>query len=391
MFPSVSAAYRLSEEKFLKDKIEFINDIKLRASYGITGNSNIGNFDSRSLFGGTGAYNNFGGINPSQLGNNQLTWEENHSLNLGLDYSLFNNRISGTIDAFRRDSKNLLLDRPLPSTSGFGSISQNVGEVRNEGLEFEIRTINFDKKFKWTTDFNITLIRNEVLKLNEGQTRIGTTVFVGESLGANYNIIYAGVNAATGRGFFLDANNNPTYLPSVAGTTDARRVFSNSLPTSFGGLTNTFSYKGFEASVLLQAQFGNTIVNNNAFFIESAGAFEIPLSQRAFDRRWLKPGDVTDQPRLYGGTETNHRGMGQFSSKNFEDASYVRLKQIAISYDLNQKLLSKIKINGLKVFIQAVNLATITGYTGFDPEVVGAEFGTFPQGKALTAGIQIGL
>jgi TonB-linked SusC/RagA family outer membrane protein len=391
LFPSVSAAYRLSEEKFFKNNVSFVNNLKLRGSYGITGNSNIGNFDAISLFIGTGAYNNQGGIQPSQLGNNLLTWEENHSLNVGLDYGLFNNRITGSLDAFRRDSKNLLLDRPLPSTSGFGSISQNVGQVRNEGLEFEINSINVDKKFKWSTNFNFTLIRNEVIKLNEGQERIGTTVFVGESLGSVFNLKYAGVNAATGRGFWLDKDNNPTYLPLTSGVNDARRIVGSTLPTSFGGLTNTFSFKGFEASVLLQSQFGNLLQNANSFFVEAAGAFEIPMSQRAFDRRWLTPGQITDQPRPYGGSEANHRGMTGFTSRNFEDGSYIRLKQVALSYDFNQKLLSKIKVSNLKLFMQAVNLATITGYTGFDPEVTAGDQGIFPQGRAVTVGIQIGL
>ena len=391
LFPSVSAAYRLSEEKFFKDNVSFVSNLKLRASYGVTGNSNIGNFDAISLFGGTGAYNNQGGIQPSQLGNDLLTWEENHSLNLGIDYGFIKDRISGSIDAFRRDSKNLLLDRPLPTTSGFGSISQNVGQVRNEGLEFEINTINTNKEFKWSTNFNFTLIRNEVLKLNEGQQRIGTTVFVGESIGAQFLLDYAGVNAATGRGFWLDKDNNPTYLPLTSGDNDARRVVGNTLPSSFGGLTNTFSFKGFEASFLLQSQFGNLLQNANSFFVEAAGAFEIPMSQRAFDRRWLTPGQITDQPRPYGGNESNHRGLTGFTSRNYEDGSYIRLKQVALSYDFNQKLLSKFKVNNLKLFVQAVNLATITGYTGFDPEVAAGDQGIFPQGKTVTAGIQIGL
>ncbi|WP_379091715.1 hypothetical protein [Pedobacter sp. UC225_65] len=143
-------------------------------------------------------------------------------------------------------------------------------------------------------------------------------------------------------------------------------------------------------SVFLQAQFGNTIVNNNGFFVERAGAAETNYTLRSYDRRWTTPGQITDQPRFIS-SEPNHRGMASFSSRNYEDASYVRLKQVSLSYALSNNLLSKIKVRNAKIFLQAVNLATITGYTGYDPELTGADLGVFPQGKMLTAGIQIGL
>jgi len=389
LFPSGSAAWRLSEEDFLKSS-DFVSDLKLRVSYGITGNSDIGNFASRTLFGGTGAYNNVGGLNPSQLGNDQLTWEESHSQNIGLDYGFFNNRVTGTVDLFRRDSKNLLLNKPLPTTSGFSSISQNVGEVRNQGIEFEISSLNIDKKFKWRTDFNWTFLSNKVTKLLEGQDRIGTGVFLGKSLSPIYIVEFAGVNAATGRGFFYDVNNNPTYLPSESGATDARRIIGYGLANRYGGLTNTFSYGGLELTVFFQGQFGNTVVNNNGFFVERGGAAETNYTLRSYYRRWTTPGQITDQPRFIS-SEPNHRGLASFSSRNYEDASYIRLKQVSLSYGLSNSLLSKIKVRSAKVFLQAVNLATITGYTGYDPELTGADLGVFPQGKMLTAGIQIGL
>lgn len=389
LFPSGSLAWRISEEDFLKTK-SYISELKLRASYGVTGNNQIGNFDSRTLFQGTGAYNNVGGINPTQLGNNLLTWEESHSANLGLDFGFLRSRITGSVDVFRRNSKELLLNRPLPTTSGFASISQNIGEVRNQGIEMELSLLNFDKKFKWRTDFNWTFLGNKVIKLLDGQDRIGTTVFLGKSLSPIYVVEFAGVNAATGRGFFYDVNNNPTYLPSESGATDARRIIGYGLANSFGGLNNTFSYGGLELSVFLQAQFGNTIVNNNAFFAERSGAAETNYTLRSYDRRWTTPGQITDQPRFIS-AEPNHRGMASFSSRNYEDASYVRLKQVQLSYGLGSKLLSQVKLRSAKVFLQAVNIATITGYTGYDPEITGGDLGVFPQGKMLTAGVQIGL
>lgn len=388
-FPSGSLAWRISEEDFLKNS-KVLNELKLRVSYGVTGNSDIGNFAARSLFIGTGAYNNVGGISPSQLGNDLLTWEESHSKNIGVDYALFKNRITGSVDVFRRDSKNLLLNKPLPTTSGFASISQNVGQVRNEGIEMEISSLNIDKEFKWRTDFNYTFMRNKVVKLLDGQDRIGTTVFLGKSLSPIYIVEFAGVNAATGRGFFYDANNNITYNPSESGATDARRIIGYGLPKNFGGINNTFSYKGIELSVFFQAQFGNMVVNNNAFFVERSGAAETNYSIRTFDRRWTTPGQITDQPRFIS-AEPNHRGMTSFSSRNYEDASYVRLKQVSLSYQFDKKLLSKIKMNNAKIFAQATNLATFTGYTGYDPELTGGDLGVFPQGRMFTLGVQVGL
>lgn len=324
------------------------------------------------------------------MGNDVLSWEENYSANIGLDFALFGNRIAGTAEVFRRLSKNLLLDRPLPNTSGFSTITQNVGEVKNEGLELELNTENLTGKFRWSTNFNWTFLRNKVMKLNAGQDRIGTTVFLGKSLGPVYQVVYAGVNPATGRGMFYDANGNYTYLPSTSGTTDARKIIGYTLPTGYGGFTNTFSYKGFELTIFLQGQFGNTVTNNNAFFLEAQATFESNHTQRAFDRRWEKPGDITDFPRLYNGTEAQHRGMNQFASRNYESGSYIRLKQVSLSYNLDNKTFRRIGLNSTRIYAQGVNLATITAYTGYDPELAGSDLGVFPQGRTGTVGIQLG-
>ncbi|MXV17033.1 SusC/RagA family TonB-linked outer membrane protein [Hufsiella ginkgonis] len=393
-FPSVSLAWRLSDESFVK-KIDAISELKLRGSYGITGNQQIGNFDSRSLFQGNAAsaYNGIGGITPTGLGNAVLSWEENHSIDLGLDFAFFNSRLAGTFDAFRRTSKDLLLDRPLPSTSGFTTISQNIGSVKNEGLELELTTQNITSKaFKWSTNFNWTLIRSRVLKLNEGLDRIiSSNAFVGKPLGSIYVVEFAGVNAATGRPFWYDANNNITYQPSEsAGVNDARRIIGKSVPDSYGGIGNTFSYKGVDLNVFFQGQFGNTLINNNSFFGERSGSSETNHTMRVYDRRWRQPGDITDWPKMYNSTEPLNRGLASFSSRNYESGAYIRLKTVTLSYSLPASWLTKAKMRSVRINLEAYNLLTFTGYTGYDPEVTGSDLGVFPQGKTLTAGIQVG-
>jgi TonB-dependent starch-binding outer membrane protein SusC len=384
-FPSAAFAWKAGEEDFIRD-LNVFSDLKVRASYGITGNGSIDNFASRTLYTGTGAYNGVGGISPSGLGDANLAWEENRTLNFGLDFGFLRNRITGTVEVFRRNTDKLLLDRPLPQTSGFSTIMQNLGALKNEGLELQLTTVNIDGKFKWSTDFNWTWLRSEVTDLG-GPDRVGTSYFVGQPMQVIFQPEYAGVNPATGRAFWYDVNGNPTYQPLTSGATDSRRIIGTALPTSYGGLTNNFSYKGFELAIFFQGQFGNMLLNNNGYFLESMGAFESNVTQRAYDRRWQKPGDITDMPRFYSGTEPRHRGLNSFSGRNYEDASYIRLKQISLSYVIASKVLSRAGIVNPRIYLQSTNLATFTGYTGYDPEIVGSDLGAFPQGRTLTAGI----
>ncbi len=384
-FPSVGLAWKAGEEDFIKTS-EVFSDLKVRASYGITGNGAVDNFAARTLYGGTGSYNNVGGITPSGLGDKSLAWEENQTINLGLDFGLLRNRITGTVEVFRRNTNKLLLARQIPTTSGFSTITQNIGKLKNEGLELQLNTVNIEGKFRWSTDFNWTWIRSKVLDLG-GPDRLGTTYFVGQPLQVVFQPDFAGVNPATGRAFWYDAKGNPTYQPLTTGDNDARRIIGTSLPTSYGGLLNTFSYSGFELSVLFQGQFGNPLINNNAFFLETQGAFEANVTQRAYDRRWQKPGDLTDMARPFAGTEPRHRGLNQFQGRNYEDASYIRLKNVSLAYTLSSGWLRKVGVSAPRVYVQATNLTTFTGYTGYDPEVVGGDLGAFPQGRTLTAGI----
>jgi TonB-dependent starch-binding outer membrane protein SusC len=404
VFPAVSAAWKVNNESFLSGS-KVVPELKVRASYGITGNQDfglLGNFPAFSTFGTAVAtgYNAAGGIQFNNLGNPTLQWEQSRVLDIGLDFALTGSkRVTGTVDYFVRTTANLLLPQILPSTSGFTSILENIGTLENRGWEFLISTQNLVGELKWSTDFNFTLIKNEVTKLlRDGEDLPNNGLWLGKPLGQQFQVRYAGVNPADGRAFWLDAAGNATYNPLPAD-----RVFmpqgsgSTLVPKYFGGLTNTFSYKGFELSAFLQFNVGQLAFSNFAAF--SASDFRFETNQLGdIRRRWQKPGDITDVPRLYlGGQEPGSvpswQGDGQTGHDRFiDDASYIRLKQVSFSYDLPQSVLSRIRLSSVRFYVQGVNLWTATNYTGLDPEFTAgaSDIGLVPQGKNYIAGVQIG-
>lgn len=387
LFPSISAAYRLSEEAFLKNS-SVVSDLKVRASYGTAGNSDIGNFASRALFGLGGQYLDLPGIRPSQLGNNNLSWEIARTTNIGIDYSLWSGRVRGSIDAYRRVNDKLLLAKPLPDDSGFGSVSENVGAVENKGLEFEIETVNIKAgDFQWRTSFNAAIPRNEILRLLPGQNNIGTGLWVGSPISVNWYPTFAGVNPADGRAMWLDSLGNITYLLQARDS----KIQGTTYEKWNGGLTNTISYKGLELEFFFQGLFGNQILNNNAFFMENSVSAGWNNLKSQLTDRWTTPGQFAQFPRTYeGGVEPGSSSIGSFSSRHLEDGSYIRLKQVTVSYSLPSKIVSRAGLSGVRIFAQGINLLTWTKYTGLDPEVLFTEIGRYPQAKQYTMGLQIG-
>ncbi|OIN59313.1 SusC/RagA family TonB-linked outer membrane protein [Arsenicibacter rosenii] len=386
LFPSASIGYRISEEEFMKN-IPVIKDLKIRAGYGEAGNNLISDFASRALFGLGGQYIDLPGIRPSQLGNNNLSWEVARTLNVGVDFDLFNGRISAAIDAYRKINDKLLLSRPLPNDSGFGSIFENLGKVENRGLEISLKHVNIDKGgFRWETDWNASFQRNRILQLLPGQNRIGTALQVGQPININWYPTYAGVNPADGRAMWLDTLGNITYTLQ---TRDSR-VQGSPIPKGFGGVTNTFRYKGLALEVFFQGQWGNRVLNNNGFFMESSATagWNNMASQL---NRWTTPGQITSVAAPYeGGSVPGSSSIQTFSSKQVENAGYVRMKQITLSYELPSSLTRRIKMDKIRVFAQGINLLTWTAYTGFDPEILNTEIGTYPQSKQVMGGIQFG-
>lgn len=398
-FPSFSAGWRLSEENFMKD-LSFVNDLKLRLGWGIVGNDQLG--DNRYAYlgqVGTGANYTIGGTilpgtYPSSIENLNLKWEQTEQTNLGIDLSVLNSRITFSADAYIKNTKDLLLNVPVPRSTGFDTGIQNVGKLRNKGLEFQISSVNIDREFKWNTDFNLSFNRNKVIDLVGQQILTGyvanrdnaTLIEEGQPLGMLYGYVAAGVDPQTGMLLYKDKEGNSTQTPS----TDDRTLIGNPNPDFIYGLTNTFSYKNFSLNVFLQGSQGNDILN--ASRMETEGLLDPKNQSTAVLRRWTTVGQITDIPKAVANNYDNSR----ISTRFVENGSFLRVKSATLSYNFASPLLSKIKLSGLKLYVTGENLITITNYKGYDPEVnfagasntiMGIDYGTYPQTRNLIFGL----
>ncbi len=395
-FPSASIGWRIKEEGFLKD-VSFIEDLKLRASYGYTGNERIGNFQFLGTWGAT-TYNGSSGVGPNSLSNPNLQWERTRETNIGLDVAFWKGRLSFTAEVYDNLADALLFAEPLPATTGFGSLQGNIGSISNRGFEFTLRSVNFDGAFRWTTDLNFSRNDNKVVSLASEQplyrgfsaAGVGATnvIKVGEPLGTFWGLKYLGVNVATGDALYEDFNGDGRI------TTDDAQVIGNAQPKLIGGLTNNFSWNGFDVSAFLQFSYGNKVMNYGNSFLLNPGT-DLRVNQtRAALRRWQKPGDITDIPRY----EYNNTYNSYSSSRLVEDGSYLRLKNVAVGYTLPSKWTSKVKLGAVRIYATGTNLWTLTRYTGADPEVStfdgstsaqGIDFFTLPQVKTIVGGITV--
>jgi len=396
LFPSVRLGWSLVEEEFLKNS-STVSEMKLRASYGLTGNDQIGNFAARGLYGGGGNYSGSAGIVPSSLANLRLSWETNNTLNFGFDFGFFENRLTGSIDAFDRRTKDLLLDQPILWTNGFGGIANNVGELQNRGLEFEVSTVNIDKGgFRWNTSFNITKLDNQIVSLYGGLKFLPANpgIAVGQPVGrdgggAIFSAKYAGVNPATGRPMWLDINGNITYLPLAAD----RVYFGSNLGTVFGGMNNNFSYKGFELTTFFTYEYGGIGSDGQYGFLRENGTrLTLNALREVHDRSWKTPGQITDIPR---NLTTNAGNETRGASRNSGTAAllkydFIRLSQLTVAYSFKPSLVSRIGLSRARIYAQGVNLWTYTDYPGYDPEFTGGGTGQVPLTKSYTLGVQIG-
>jgi TonB-dependent starch-binding outer membrane protein SusC len=396
LFPSIRVGWSMVEEEFLKTS-SVVSEMKLRASYGLTGNDQIGNFAARGLYGGGGNYSGSAGIVPTSLANLDLGWETNNTLNLGLDYGIFSNRITGSLDVFDRRTKDLLLDQPILWTNGFSSIANNVGELQNKGIEVEISTVNIDKGgFRWNTSFNFSKIVNQVVKLYDDLQFLPANpgIAIGQPVGRDgggsvFAAEYAGVNPATGRPMWYDINRNITYLPLAAD----RVYYGSNLATTFGGMNNTFSYKGFELTTFFVYEYGAIFSDGQYGFLRENGT-RLALNglREVNDRKWTTPGQITDIPR---DLKTNAGNETRGASRNSGTAAllkgdFIRLSQLTVAYNFKPTLINRIGLSRARVYMQGLNLWTYTDYPGYDPEFTGAGTGQVPLTKNYTLGVQIG-
>ncbi|WP_221394112.1 TonB-dependent receptor [Dyadobacter sp. NIV53] len=398
-FPAASAGWVLSEEAFLAAN-NVVSFLKLRGSWGITGNADgFGDFKQLGLWGGS-KYGGTSGLTPTQLANPDLKWEKSNQVDIGIDFGFFKNRLSGEIDYYVKDTKDLIYNVPVPGTSGFTTQTVNIGSMQNKGLEFVLNSNNIvGSAFTWNTSFNLSKNINKLTKLdgenqlipgNDG--RFMNSLIVGESIGVFYGPKYAGVDQANGDALYYTQNNETTNDYNAAGNF----VVGNPNPDWIGGITNNIGYKGLELSVLFQGVFGNQVTNGGGGFMTASFDWFDNQTKETLNR-WQKPGDITSEPQL---RLSGANGTGA-SSRYVYDASYVRLKNITLSYKLPQAILKKAKLSTVRLYVTAVNLLTFTDYPGWDPEVnadyragnrnQGGDFYSAPQIKSVTFGVNLGL
>ncbi|QIP14111.1 TonB-dependent receptor [Spirosoma aureum] len=411
-FPSISAAYRLSDEPFMKSA-SFISDLKLRASFGVSGNNLIPNYATQGLLGVARTVSNgqiVSGVVPNSLANDELTWEQSVQSNVGLDLSLFQNRLSFTVDAYQAYKKNLLLNVTLPSASGFSTSVQNIGEVENKGIELTVNSQNIGKgPFQWNTDFNISWNRNKVLALNSEAARIVTS---------DYQVAQVGYPISSFRllnilGVFQtpeEISKNPTQNPRVQpgdykyqdadgnGTinTSDRTIVGNPWPKFTWGLGNRFSFKNFALSISLNGTYGNQIYFQGGEVSLNGAGVQNQLASMA--DRWKSP--ENPGAGLYSRAIRNDYAFG-FSAgttKYLFDGSFTRIRDVNLSYTFPSTVISKLKLQALSVYADVTNLYTFTNYPGYDPEgstggdnlaKSGVDFFSYPNPRTYTVGLRV--
>jgi TonB-linked SusC/RagA family outer membrane protein len=403
-FWSAAAGWTLSKEKFMEN-VEFIDFLTLRGSIGTAGNDRLGNFPSLALY-GTDRYNGVPTAALTQPANDNLKFEETQTIDIGIRSSFLNNRISFNASWFKRNTTDLLFNLPTPQQTGAGTVSQNTGELQNSGFEFDLSTVNIQNdNFEWTTSLNLSTLKNEVIALNEdaaldneGRRIIdsGTQRAIeGFPLSNFYLVEYVGVNSQTGDAEWLDIDGNVTTTPNF--TTDRVLNDASALPDFSGGITNTFRYKNFDLSAVMNFSVGNYILVDGLRFIDGFDAIGGTINVRKENLNfWRQPGDNAFLPSPASSTANNANAR---STAQLFKADYLRLKNITFGYTLPADTTGKIGISSLRLYATATNLFTIKGddLDGIDPENndsnnplrQGSSFFTAPQSKSYLFGMTI--
>ena len=371
-FYSVGAAWNIDEERFL-DEVTFLNALKLRVSYGENGN-NTGatpyGWRPTFAYGAGTAYNQQPGSALASPGTDpNLTWETNRVMNAAVDFSLFRDRVSGTVEYYQRTTSDLIFDVPVSRTTGTpgNSISANIGEMENKGWEFQLNTVPVrTKDFRWDLGFNISLNENEVTKLPNNNADILAAPQirrVGENVTSIYTRLWAGVDPATGAGqWYADANKTKTTtLPSY------REIIGQAMPKGFGSFSTTFSWKGFSIDAQFNYQYGHTIYDQWGFLMWSDGAFPTLNKIRKQLNRWQNPGDIAELPKY---VYNNNSLSNAESSRWYYKGDFIRLREVTFAYQIPKTLLDKAKFSNASFYIRGTNLWTkaFDDKVPFDPE-----------------------
>ena len=397
-FPSAAFAWRLSNEPFIKNLGVFDN-LKLRLGYGETGNQDIGNYAALAtlrpttyVFGTQRAI----GFVANNLANPDLKWETTTGTNAGLDLTVWHNRLDVTADAYHKKTTDLLLYVPVPATSGFGSSLQNVGSVQNNGFELAVNTVNLQGAFGWTSSLNLAWNRNKVLDLGPDK-QIVAPVGVGAGANQNPTILRVGqpINSFYGWVFAgLDSTGQPTYKDLNGDTTITeadRRIIGSAQPNYTGGFSNRVTWGGFGLDVFIQFSVGNKIYNINRALLTSTNGTANQLTDVLHAGKGAVP-----TPKIGNTFESRP------STLFVEDGSYIRGKNIRLTYDVPTSWISRSRaagVSSLQLYVGAQNFFTSTDYTGYDPEISeyalsnlaqGLDFGTYPQPRQIIFGFNAG-
>jgi TonB-linked SusC/RagA family outer membrane protein len=396
--PSFSAGWRISSEEFMKGMTN-IDDLKIRGGWGKNGNQEgIPNYARYGLIG----YSRVTPTNPLSgpasyqytYGNPDLRWETTAQTNIGFDLTMFNARLTLTVDAYVKKTSDVLLNVQLPSTLPITTIQTNAGEIENRGIEFDLSGIIMDKTVKWNADLNMSFNRNEVISLEYTPVYYFGRIYSNNSdvsivkpglpLGSFFGYVSEGVDPHTGDLIYKDIDNN-----GVINSSD-RTIIGDAQPDFTFGFTNNFSYKKWDLNIFIQGSVGNDIYN--ATRIDLEGMFDSKNQSKVVNNRWTPTDTIADIPRP--GNMDNVRNSTRF----IEDGSYVRLKALTLSYRLIENTEKFKAIKKLSIYFSGENLLTFTNYSGFDPEVnafgnsateIGIDYGTYPQARTFIVGLNV--
>ncbi len=457
-FPSASAAWRVSQEKFWQEAgiNNWFNNLKFRVGYGVTGNNGIGSNlyvtnASMTTYPMDGDVNSPAYVVGSTLGNKKLKWETLHATNVGLDLGMFNNRLNLTVEWYNNQISDMLMNCVIPTSTGYSKQYQNVGKMRNRGWEFQLNTVNIaTRDFQWTSSLNISLNKSKVISLESGEdhktfgaggSRAGTVTYyatVGESLGDMYGYKYEGIYTTDD----FELNEDGTYgalkdgvVRPYSGTPkpgdmkfaadteneDGTKQFTrklvkigNGTPDVIGGFSNTFTYKGFDLNVFMKFNIGNDIYNATKHAMSPYASFEnVPTEfgnnyyrlidpstgRETKDVATIKALNPNESDRTWSLTKTNAEYISYPNSYFVEDGSYLRLAQVTLGYTFPSKWMKKVHVSNLRLYFTANNLATITGYSGYDPDASskndniictpGYDSSTYPLSRSYVIGLNL--
>lgn len=407
-FPSIGYSWNIANESFFEPLRKNISNLKLRLSYGVTGNQEIGNYQSLATISSTKYVigdNVVLGFSPDRIANDNLGWESTHQFDAGLDVSFLDNRISLSFDYYNKLTKDLLLNVSIPFTSGYNTSLQNFGKVQNQGLEFTVTTHNLTGKLQWNTSLNFSLNRNEIKELGDNASYLYGSTFgayileEGHPIGSFYGVLSDGVlqqgeeatkgaytagqTAIAGDRLYKDLNNDSQYTNS-----DDRTIIGSAEPDFTFGLTNNFSYKGFDLSFFFSGSVGNDLINVNrmrlSFYNGRTNAIQNAVNRWSVDN----PNTTVSRAKIEASVP--------FSDEFVEDGTYIKLKNITLGYSFHKRLIKRLGIGSLRLYASASNLLTITNYKGYDPEVTsnealyaGRDYGAYPSAKTYNFGVQL--